>query len=414
MECLYAYDYQSSRAFNSDRVEGTCEWFLNTQTYRQWQQDQRAKLLWVSADPGCGKSVLASFLIENLEQLELQKTVPGTVCYFFFKDNIQQNSALLSLRAMIHQIFTAKPSLIAIAVAELQIKGEKFVESFGTMWKIFTTAIASSGGNVICVLDGLDECEEPTRDLLIKSWATSYAQENQSNQVLKLIVTSRPQLSIERLFYDLPHTRLRFEDQPSSTSRDIKLVVTARVKAIGERGGITHDVQTDLVNRLINNAGGTFLWASLILADIEKSARLSTAALRELLTNVPTTLDEMYEKILERSSNRQDAQTNLHMVVAAVRPLTFKEMNVAFNITDQQHEELELEPNIHATIRELCGLFVKVLNQRIYLIHQTAKDFLTKQSTESSWRGSLGLWKNSLHPAESHLVIAERCIWISR
>ena len=411
MECLYSSEYQSSRAFNSDRVEGTCEWFLHTQTYRQWQEDQRAKLLWVSADPGCGKSVLASFLIEKLEQLELQKTVPGTVCYFFFKDNIQQNSALLSLRAMIHQIFTAKPSLIAIAVAELQIKGEKFVESFGTMWKIFTTAIASSGGNVICVFDGLDECEEPTRDLLINSWATSYAQENQSNQVLKFIVTSRPQLSIERLFYDLPHTRLRFEDQPSSTSRDIKLVVRARVKAIGERRGITHDGQTDLVNRLINNAGGTFLWASLILADIEKSARLSTAALKELLANVPTTLDEMYEKILERSSNRQDAQTILHMVVAAVRPLTLKEMNVAFNITDQQHEELELEPNIHATIRELCGLFVKVLNQRIYLIHQTAKDFLTKQSTESSRLASLGLWKNSLHPAESHLVIAERCIW---
>jgi hypothetical protein len=115
MECLYSSDYQSNRVFNSDRVQGTCQWVLHHRTYQQWRQEQQPSLLWVSADPGCGKFFLASFLIDELESVDSQSTLPGAVCFFFFKDNAEQSSATLSLRAMIHQLFTAKPSLIHIA-----------------------------------------------------------------------------------------------------------------------------------------------------------------------------------------------------------------------------------------------------------------------------------------------------------
>lgn len=50
--------YEETKAQNPDRVPGTCEWFLQHPTYRKWFDASGPNLLWVTADPGCGKSVL--------------------------------------------------------------------------------------------------------------------------------------------------------------------------------------------------------------------------------------------------------------------------------------------------------------------------------------------------------------------
>jgi hypothetical protein len=298
----------------------------------------------------------------------------------------------------------------------LQNKGEKFVEVFGILWKIFTTAAAASDNdNVISILDGLDECQESTCNLLLSLWAKSYTQAPPSKPFLKFIVTGRPHLSIKRKFDDVQHIRLKMEDETDSTDRDVKLVIGDRVRAIGKMGRLSDEVQNKLADRLTHNASRTFLWVWLILASIEKSARLNAAALEKLVSNIPKTLDETYEKILEQSSDPEYALTLLHIVVSAERPLSLREMNVAFNIkaTDRSDEDLDLESDIQATIRDLCGLFVKGIDQKIYLILQTAKGFLIKPPIEQPQHaiGILGRWKHSLDLSVSNLVMAERCIW---
>jgi hypothetical protein len=50
-------------------------------------------------------------------------------------------------------------------------------------------------------------------------------------------------------------------------------------------------------------------------------------------------------------------------------------MNVAFamKVEDRSHKDLDLEPSIDSTVKDLCGLFVKVVDSKIYLVHQTAR-----------------------------------------
>jgi ankyrin repeat domain-containing protein 50 len=393
-------------------------WFLQHKKYQHWRQEQKSSLLWVSADPGCGKSVLAKFLVDELKGRESQSILPGTVCFFFCKDdNDEQKSATSALRALLHQLFTTKKSLVRHAMAEFQIKGEKFTEEFGTLWKILTTAATDLGcGNVICVIDGLDECEESTKVQLINSWVDFYSKPNTNKPFLKFIFTSRPYRSIEAEFDDLQTIRLRAEDETDATSEDIELVVKARVQTIGKRRHLTDKVQSALVERLISNADRTFLWVSLILDDLEKGPRVSQGALNDLVSTIPRTLDAVYEKILGQSSEPKYATKLLHIVVAAARPLSLKEMNVAFAIksSDRSTEDLDLEPDICGTIKDLCGLFVKFIDSKIYLVHQTAKEFLSKKPSielTSNSDPSLRLWKHSLDPAESNLILAERCVW---
>jgi hypothetical protein len=52
--------------------------------FLEWRDSKHSRLLWVSAGPGCGKSVLSRSLID--ERRVCTNAMASTVCLFFFKD----------------------------------------------------------------------------------------------------------------------------------------------------------------------------------------------------------------------------------------------------------------------------------------------------------------------------------------
>ncbi|KAM0514100.1 hypothetical protein ACHAPE_007190 [Trichoderma viride] len=52
---LYTTPYEDRKNRNPTRVPGTCEWFTSHELFKEWQDSRSSRLLWVSADPGCGK-----------------------------------------------------------------------------------------------------------------------------------------------------------------------------------------------------------------------------------------------------------------------------------------------------------------------------------------------------------------------
>jgi len=86
-------------------------------------------MLWVSADPGCGKSVLVRYLADEV----LPGSSARTTCYFFFKDDFEdQRSATGALCSILHQ-------LLSICFTDQIFKkfedcGEKLLTSFGDLW----------------------------------------------------------------------------------------------------------------------------------------------------------------------------------------------------------------------------------------------------------------------------------------
>ena len=89
-------------------------------------------------------------------------------------------------------------------------------------------------------------------------------------------------------------------------------------------------------------------------------------------------------------------------MVGAARPLTLREMDVAFSLATQRdcrsYADLDRDgDNLETRIRNLCGLFVYVNNSRVQLIHQTAKEFLTQRKPGLS--PSSDIRSQSLHKA---------------
>ena len=140
--------------------------------------------------------------------------------------------------------------------------------------------------------------------------------------------------------------------------------------------------------------------------------------MKSFLMDLPLSVNQAYEKILERnakSTEREKTKILLQIVIAARRPLTTGEFQAAYELTQADYttyEELKDEFVDDITFEEIlndhCGLLLAVHDSKVYFIHQTAREFLTAQSSvratgEPQWQGSI-----DTHEADS--VITTCCI----
>ncbi|CZR53498.1 uncharacterized protein PAC_03377 [Phialocephala subalpina] len=433
LRSLYAWtpvsglDYESDKDLNPRPIPGTCKWFLEDSRYKTWLDAKGSSILWVSAGPGCGKSVLSKLLVDRFQSVYAQES--HTICYFFFKDiSDRRRSIACALRAILHQLFTNKTSLLGHAMDDFKNKGSSSTTDFSILWKIFTKAAADPNcSEIICVVDALDESEQlrhgglDGQAMLIGKLTELYSGSgiyDTAPMKLKFIVTSRPYLKIERMFYELtsklPTVRFDGDEETKNIRADIDLVIEHRIKRML---WLKEHVKTALVNRLTGTENRTYLWVHLIFPSIERSTETTEVELLKVISTLPRTVEEAYEEILKQSSDREKARKLLHIVIAANRSLTIAEMNVAMVVADgaKSEEDLKLrldqEDDFRTKVTNLCGLFVRVIGQNIYLVHQTAKEFLEAPLEPSTHVvSSSDKWKHSLEPRESNLTIAKICI----
>jgi ankyrin repeat protein len=413
--------YEEFKNINPDRVPGTCMWALNHPRYRQWQQSQENDVLWISADPGCGKSVLSKSLVDN----ELQDTETHTVCYFFFKDNEEQNTLCTALCALLHQLFAKKRQLIQHAMDSWEHSNDGLQRETHDLWRILIRAGTDPAANhITCVIDALDECRESDRSTFIRKLKDFYSGSFGAalrNSRLKFLVTSRPYDDIEvefrGLLTSLPNFRLPGENENDTISAEIDKVIKAEVSHLSKELELLEEARFALEEKLLSMTHRTYLWLFLVIGEVRNSLDRNPKEITNVLNHLPTSVYDAYEKLLEKrtrnSENRRAAEILLHIVVGAKRSLTLKEMDVAFQIGTHtprsSYEELALDGNNLVTkVRNLCGLFVFVKDSRVYLIHQTAKEFLIAK--ESIQRSGNDCWKHSLEDEKSQTVLAKICV----
>ncbi|KAI9892925.1 MAG: hypothetical protein M1814_001084 [Vezdaea aestivalis] len=326
-------------------------------------------------------------------------------------DNKEQENALEAVSAILHQLLTTNKQLIKSHLLPVfQAKNLAFSKEMTSLWNILTDATADvTAGDTICILDGLDECEEVSRTELMKVLAK--LDTHPRNPRLKFLVTGRPYMSIEDGLEHPSTIRLRAEDESDATAKDVKSVIGAKIHHFAQRRKLSAKAEQRILDTFNKNVEQTFLWASLVLSDLESSLLVSEERMDGLISQIPETLDAAYENILDKSGATQDTRKALHIILGAGRPLSLQEMNLAFVIRseDRDYDNLALEPDIKHTIRNLCGLIVKVIDSKFFLIHQTARTFLIKTSDCKQPR--LGTWKNSFDPGESQLVLTKSCTY---
>ncbi|KAN0075809.1 Sex-determining protein fem-1, partial [Elaphomyces granulatus] len=417
--CFRAMEYELVKNKIPQRISGTCEWFLNHPKYRTWLDGEEVKLLWVSADPGCGKSVLVKSLIDE-QFLSVTSSPADNICYFFFKDDDEQSrSPVTALSSLLHQLFTQNRSLLKHAMESFKRNKEQLSKLLLEQWRILLSATADpEAGRTICVIDALDECSDAMRDSLIQLLheVTSSAE---SHPRLKFLITSRPWVSLTGVLGGRGlGTELRLmgenAEEKKKISEEIQIFIRWRLELFHkqrEELGIKDNAHELIGSKLNSIENRTYLWISLVLPELEKSTGIAASRLQKKLDEIPPTIDAAYEKILLRSQEISRTLNALQIVVAAARPLTLGEMNVALALCEMTvSDEFDLEPEqtFEATLKTNCGSFLDIKDSKVYLIHQSAKDFLLRR--DAAIENILPPpWKGSLHISESNNVLAKLC-----
>lgn len=343
LECfqaLYKSNYESHRLLIPKRVNGTLEWFLQHPDYIEWRDSPGDAAIWITADPGCGKTVLVSSVIDEFHARPSSSASEQTLtCYFFFKDdNETQASAAFALCSVLHQLVSSDYRLITAVMKEYNAKKDKFLNDFNALWKVFIDMVSiSTCQRIVCVLDALDECSTRSRDHLIKRVVDAfndYAEpmEPKSHARLKLLMTSRPLASIEKSFSTISQIRLKAENETGAVEKDTERVIRARIDEIAGSKGFSQQFQQELQVYLSGNADRTFLWVSLILEQIEDSMSASHSSIETIISSVPHTLDALYEKTLSQAEDQITLRKLLHIIVGATAYLSLAEINIALHI----------------------------------------------------------------------------------
>ncbi|KAF3391859.1 Ankyrin repeat domain-containing protein 50 [Talaromyces pinophilus] len=379
--------YEQYKDINPNRVKGTCEWVLKSSEYRRWWESSSNDLLWISADPGCGKSVLAKSLIDEVFHAS---TPTVSICYFFFKDNDEQNSLATALCAILHQLFGLQPHLLRYALPFWEKNREKIHQGVEDLWHIFMAAMSDPESvDTICVFDALDECRRSDQKQLIGKLQQYYTKHRLSppRSSLKFLVTSRPYDEIEEDFQSIielfPQIHLRGEEENDQIHDEISLVVKIRVSELGKQLKLKATTEARLEKVLLEMEHRTYLWLYLAIDDIRTMFKDSLRPDQESVPLIPKSVNEAYRKILDRVTPRQEAtvKTILRIIVGARRPLTIMEMAMALGVATSKSARTVVEAKVDLEglgekIRRLCGLFVFINDSKIYLIHQTAREFL--------------------------------------
>ncbi|KAF1959925.1 HET-R [Byssothecium circinans] len=358
-------------------LEESYHWIFQNPDFVHWHNDPQSRLLWIKGDPGKGKTMLLCGIINELSKSTTAKT--SLHSYFFCQATDSRiNSATAVLRGLLFMLVRQQPSLISKLREKYDRIGKALFEdanAWVVLCEIFTEILEDSTlDNAYFFVDALDECVKDLEKLL-----AFIVQKSSLFPHIKWIVTSRNYANIEqRLQLDSSGARLSLElkENAAQISRAVDAYIDHRLLELEQ---IQHDesIQSSVRETMQRKANGTFLWVSLVMKELKD---VQAWEVLQVLEEVPTELTEVYRRMVQhiKQLKRQTPELCgqvLSTVVATYRPLHMQELCF---LADLPNQGLDTEETT-ATIVKMCGSFLTVQEAYVYVIHQSATDFLSDE-----------------------------------
>ena len=355
--------------------EASSSWILSHPSYQKWEEGE-TKLLWIKGGAGKGKTMLLVTIIKHLRS-QTRPDHPGasSSLSFFFCQNTDDrlNNAVAVLKGLIYLLLVQDVSLVSYLKGDCDRMGKDIFDAtnnnanaFDALSNVFKQMVQHPRMETLYLaVDALDECEDGLPDLLNLVRETAL-QENR----LKWILTSRNRVDIdENLAFENPGAKLSLEVNAEAVVRAIETYI---IHKVAEASSLrSSPVQRTIIQqKLLEKAEGTFLWVDLVLRSIRGVlAEDAVRRIDETPPGLPPLYDRMMGGISKSASNYRDScLTVLSVVTLAYRPLHILELRT---IAGLRYETADLK-----RIVDMCGSFLTLVDNHVYPIHQSAKDYL--------------------------------------
>jgi len=236
------------------RYEGSGLWFLESDAFAKWKT-RRNSFLWLHGIPGCGKTILSSAIIKNLDS----NLASQPLLYFYFDFNDSNKQTLKSMLSSLISQFCYK------RVETLQQLDSLFSSCEDGRRQLTSESLCKTLLDMIgqvkevwLVLDALDECStrkgKSTEGLL--SWIREVLHSEQRN--VHLLMTSRPEQDIESGIMEFAHNDDIMPIQSSLIGDDIRAYIRTRVREDNglKRWRLQPEIQNEIETWLMEKADG--------------------------------------------------------------------------------------------------------------------------------------------------------------
>lgn len=236
------------------------------------------------------------------------------------------------------------------------------------------------GKDLICVLDGLDECADLSLASLLQKIKILFTESLRSHKLRLIILSRRHPDCLERMLGSF--ARIDLDSDQASSRRDINSYIASRIVQLAERKGASTSLVKHIENTFREKSEDTFLWVSFMADDLEKQ---TVPGIEEALKTLPKGLNEVYERILLhiKPDNTAIISTMLQWISLAIEPLSVPELAEAIQIHASSYLSKE---ELCLSYIESCGHLLQVYldtNEytrvsvlKVTFVHQSVKDFL--------------------------------------
>jgi hypothetical protein len=359
------------------------------------------RVLWLNGLAGSGKSTLSTTIALTMRDFHLLGA------FFFFDRDIPERNAPMLIRTLAYQlaVFDVSIGVEILRIAESIPRITEMHLDFQFTSLLSAQALEKvewSGGPVVLVIDGLDECgSETDRKVLMRALSKGFSN---LPSFMRVIVVSRPETDIEDMLssHEAVHP-YPLDIDSAATQEDISKFLRRRFSEIREKkkhSQLGADWPgDDKIGCLTNSAGGLFVWAStacLYIDGYNPDERLNGLITHqsEVDSSRPfVQLDRLYKTGLQSAdwddrSFRTDCCNIFGAILCARIPLSHSMIDSLLALP-QSRSSLE------SISRLRCVLHISE-TEAIRTLHPSFHDYLSRRCSDEPWYIDLELHNERL------------------
>ncbi len=372
-----------------DLLDDAYKWILSTREYAaftNWSDDNSdltpCRMLWIQGHAGTGKTMLLIGIIRKLSNQPF--VLAPNVSYFFCQGTDSTlNNATATLRSLIWLLLVRQPYLISHLRKKYKDSGSALFtdgRAFYALSEVFQSMLRDPHlSPVYFAVDALDECDQtkPGLEELMQLISISLTLSDK----VKWLVSSRPWVCAHGKPKNWNASRILVELDDQNLERPVNAYIDHKLSTLEGIDGYDADTLAEVSNEIRQRARNTFLWVALVFNQLNE---VDGGYAVEIIKGIPPGLEELYGHMMTRieKGKMRDPEYCKNVLVAtslAYRPLSLFELAILASVP----------PKMTETIVKKCDSFLTTREKTVYLIHQSAKDYLDKHHESKLQKGGI-------------------------
>lgn len=362
----------------------TGQWLIRSAPYKDWLAASN-RFLWLHGIPGAGKTILASFIVQNAqrfcEESDLND-IASVYYYCYFGRSQDETNPFLRwiISQLCRQLKYIPERLSMLSKRGLEPRTQDLLDVLTELVRKFR--------RVYIIVDALDESHDRRFLLNILIKLTS----DEDYDKISLLVLSREKRDIHHAF-DGIGTSMSLSN--SHIDNDIRVYIEGELRIDRKLSRWPDSLKRDIRDALVKGANGMYVPRNLyhvttefqmmtdrfrwVACQLEILGTVnSRPEIRKALRELPTTLEDTYERILTKIPPSNQSIAHKALQIISVQDCTINELAEAMAVDiDQCSFSVDnrlLEP---MDLLESCTCLTRIDEHgRVFFAHYSVKEYL--------------------------------------